>query len=116
MSFTNCFEISSMVIDEASNRFHPSWEISEDRLDIFKGYCDVVDSLAREFDGVSVESEVDETTMKVVISLECDEVIVQSRNHIFYELINRTVECGFSVSDEGNLIVKFVFPSLWDKA
>ena len=54
--------------------------------------------------------------MEVTVVLECDEVIIEKDDHILYELAKRTVRYGFSVSEDGNLLVKFVFPGLWDKA
>lgn len=115
MSFIKCFDVASMVIDDATERFSPLWKPNSERLDIFKEYCDAIDKLSKEFDGESFEVEVDEISLEITVSLECDEVIIESSNHILYELAKRTVKYGFSVSDEGNLLVKFVFPSLWDR-
>lgn len=53
--------------------------------------------------------------MDVTVALECDEVIIERDNHPLYELAKRTIRYSFSVSEEGNLIIKFVFPRLWDK-
>lgn len=116
MSFVKCFDVANMVIEDANERFNPLWKINAERLNIFKGYCDAVDSLSKEFDGESFEVEVDEITMEVTVVLECDEVIIEKDDHILYELAKRTVRYGFSVSEDGNLLVKFVFPGLWDKA
>ena len=116
MSFVKCFDAANMVIEDANERFNPLWKINAERLDIFKGYCEAVDSLSKEFDGESFEVEVDEITMEVTVVLECDEVIIEKDNHILYELAKRAVRYGFSVSEDGNLLVKFVFPGLWDKA
>lgn len=116
MSFIKCFDVADMIIDEATKRFSPLWKMNEERLDIFKEYCKGVDTLAEEFDGESIEVEVDEITLEVTVILECDEVIIETDNHMLYELAKRTIRYGFSTSEDGNLLVKFVFPSLWDKA
>lgn len=116
MSFIKCFDVADMIIDEATKRFSPLWKLNTERLDIFKDYCNAVDALVEEFDGESIDVEVDEITMEVTITLECDEVLIESDTHMLYELAKRTTKYGFSVSEDGNLLVKFVFPGLWDKA
>jgi len=112
----NCYDdVAGIVIDEASKRFSPLWEINPENLNIFKNYCDAIDSISKEFDGESFEVEVDEITMEITIVLECFEVLIHTKKHLFYELIKRSVRFGFSTSEDGNLLVKFVFPSLWDR-
>lgn len=116
MSFVKCFDVASMVIDDASERFSPIWRLNDERINILKEYCDTIDKLSEEFNGTSFEVEVDDISMEITVVLECEEVIIESSKHIFYELLKRTVRYGFSVSDEGSLLVKFVFPSIWDRA
>lgn len=115
MSFVKCFDTASMVIDDATERFGPMWKINGERLDVLKQYCDAIDLLSEEFGGKSFEIEVDEITMEITITLECDEIVIESPEHLLYELAKRTVRYGFSVSEEGNLLVKFVFQNLWEK-
>ena len=114
MSFVKCYDVAAMVIEDANERFNPLWKINAEKLDIFKQYCDAADALSEEFNGESFEVEVDEITMNVTVALECDEVIIGRDNHPLYELAKRAVRYGFSVSEEGNLVIKFVFPGLWD--
>ena len=111
-----CFDVVSMVVEEATDRFSPLWKVDNDNYSILRQYCSAIDSISNEFDGESFEVEVDEITMEVTVVLECDEVIIEKDNHILYELAKRAVRYGFSVSEDGNLLVKFVFPGLWDKA
>lgn len=114
MSFVSCFEVVSMVVDEATERFSPLWRVNGDKIKILNQYCDVLDILSKEFNGVSYEVEVNEITMEIDIALECDEIIIESKDHVFYELIKRSIKYGFSVSEDGALIIKFVFPSVWE--
>lgn len=116
MSFVKCFDVASMVIEDASERFKPIWKINNEHLDVFKQYCEAIDSFAGEFEGKSYDVEVDEIKMDITIALECDEIIIENENHVLYELAKRSIRFGFSVSEDGNLIVKFVFPSLWERA
>lgn len=115
MSAVKCFDIASEVIEEASDRFAPIWSADSRKIDAFRGYCEDIDAIAEEFDGVSLCVEVDETTMEVVVELECGEIVIQSQDHVFYGMIKRASQYGVSVSEDGNLLVRFVFPSLWSR-
>lgn len=114
-NFVKCFDIVSMVVEEATNRFSPLWEINKERYDILRQYCDVLDSLVTEFNGESFEVEVDDINMTIAITMECNEITIESKNHMYYSLAQRTTSFGFSVSDDGLLCAKFVFPSIWEK-
>lgn len=116
MSFVNCFDTASMVIEDANERFAPLWKVDLEKLNVFKQYCGAVDLLAEEFDGESYEVEVDEITMEISVALECGEIVIKSKDHVLYELAKRAVRCGFSAASDDNLLVRFVFPSIWDKA
>ena len=115
MSFVKCFDAASMVIEDANERFAPLWKPDTEKLDMFKQYCEAIDSLSREFDGESFEVEVDEITMEISVTLECDEIVIESKEHVFYELAKRAVRCGFSAAGKDTLLVRFVFPSIWNK-
>lgn len=115
MSFMKCFDAASIVIEDANERFSPLWKTNEERLNIFKRYCEAIDLLSDEFDGESFEIEVDEITMGISVTLECDEIVIESKEHILYELAKGAVRCGFSATGEGTLLVRFVFPSIWNK-
>lgn len=116
MSFINCFNVVSSVVEEANERFSPRWRLDQERYQILEQYCSVIDALIEEFDGESIEVSVDEDiTMCVAIVLECPELTIQSKEHKFYDLIQRCIAFSFSQSDEENLEIKFIFPSLWIK-
>lgn len=113
--FVKCFDVVSMVVEEATDQFYPLWEINKERYGILKQYCDVLDSLSTEFNGESFEAEVDDVSMTVTITMECQEITIESKNHRYYSLAKRAISFGFSVSDDGLLCAKFVFPSIWEK-
>lgn len=111
-----CFDVASEVIEEATNRFKPIMKLNTENLDIFKQYCEIIDGYANEFDGESFDINVDKNTMEITVALRCRTFIIEAADHVFYELIKRTVRYSFSTDDDGDLIVKFVFPSLWERA
>ena len=114
-SFAKCFDVVSMVVDEATAQFDPIWRPNNEKLRILKQYCGVLDSLAEEFGGVSFDGEVDDIAMTIAIQMECQDMTIESQQHKYYSLAQRAISFGFSATDEGLLNAKFVFPSMWDK-
>lgn len=110
-----CFDVVSMVVDEATARFAPFWKINESDCEFLEQYCDAIDSLAEEFDGESFSASVDEIKMTIGIKMECSDMVIGHKAHQYYALAERAVSFGFSRSKGGNLVVEFVFPSVWDK-
>lgn len=114
-SSVKCFDVVSQVAEEATAQFSPLWEIDKEKYQILKQYCEVIDSLALEFDGESFDIEVDDIAMTFSIKLECVDMTIKSKTHRYYDLIQRADSFGFSATKNGNLVVEFVFPSVWRK-
>lgn len=115
MSFVKCFDVVSMVVEEATKQFTPLWKLNDESNKILEQYCSVIDSLADEFDGECFDVTVDDTAMTITIIMECSEMEIESKVHKFYSLVQRSKTLGFSVSERGNLNVKLVFPSIWTR-
>jgi len=115
MSFVKCFDVISMVTDEAVKRFSPIWKEDEEKKVILRQYCDAIDSITKEFNMESIEVEVDEITMNISIDLGCDELTIENNNHVFYSLARRAIRFELLAHDD-KLVVRFVFPSIWCRA
>lgn len=111
-----CFDVASPVVKEATKQFGSLWELNPESYDIFKQYCSAIDAMAEEFGGESFEVEVDDTKMTVSISLECFDMQLYNTKHNFYQLTERALKFNFYSSKDNNLVVKFTFPSLWERA
>lgn len=111
-----CFDVVSMVVEEATDRFAPLWKLNNNDYSILRQYCEAIDLLSNEFDGESFEVAVDETKMTITVALECSEIIIGTSNHLFCKLIERAESVGFSASKEGNLNIAFEFPKIWNLA
>ena len=114
-SFVECFDMVSMVVDEATSQFAPIWKENKESKRILAQYCGVIDSLSDEFGGESFEVDVDDIKMTITIRLECQDMTLESQKHKYYDLAQRALSFGFSVSESGNLVVVFVFPSIWER-
>ena len=115
MNIIKCYDVVSMIITEATERFKPLWKINTEKQDVLKEYCEAIDEIAAEFEGVSFNVEVNEITMEVKIDVECGEIVIKSKEHRLYDLAERATRFGVSAIDGETQVVKFVFPSIWDK-
>ena len=117
MRLINCFDVVDVVVQEATERFAPVWEVNTRRYNVLKQYCSIIDSLSDRFGGESYEVEIDETKMTISIKLECLDMTIKSVTQIFYGLADQAEPANFTSNPEnGNLIVEFVFPSIWKRA
>lgn len=117
MSNGECFKVALPVIQEGSKIFS-SQVINGRKLDDFRECCEAIDELSDEFDNESIEVEVDTETGEISVSLECIDLAVdipqkEPNEHILYDLVEKTVKFGFFATEDGTVIAKFVFPSLW---
>lgn len=111
-----CFDAVEMVVEEANKQFSPIWEMNKDNYQILKQYCDVIDKLSKEYEGESYEVEIDDIIMTISITMDCLDMIVDKTNKDFLQIAERAISIGFSTNDDGMLSIKFVFPSLWERA
>lgn len=115
-NFVKCFDVVKMVTDEASKQFGSMWKANEERENALEKCCADIDSIAEEFNGISLEASVNDTTTDIKISLVCPEVLFESSLHRVYSLIPNAKSFGFSkVKNEDALQIDFVFPGIWDK-
>lgn len=113
MSFINCFDAASMVIDEANTRFYPQYRENREKKKILQEYCEALDNLAREFNGTSFTVEIDEEEKTIAITMVCPDIVVRTKEHRLYDLIERSLKVMFSTDEDGSLAITFVFPSIW---
>lgn len=115
MGFVKCFDVASMVVDEATKQFSPLWVLDIEKYKILEQYCSVIDSLAKEFDGESFEISVDDIKMTIEIIVEYPDMTIRDKSHPFFSLVQHAIEFGFTTNKDGKLSMKIVFPSIWTK-
>lgn len=116
MSFVNCFDVVQMVTDEASAQFAPLFCGNKEAKAILHQYCDTIDVLAREFDGVTFEASVHDESTEVSVKLECPDIVIRTQKHRFDDLVERSNAVRFSHGEGDTAAVEFVFPSIWNRA
>lgn len=116
MAIVKCFDVVTMVTDEATRQFSPMLRENEERKKILEQYCGALDRLSEEFDGESFEVEVDDVKMTIAVRMECQDIIIPSPDHLFYKLALHALSVRFSHVSNDMMSVEFVFPSIWEKA
>lgn len=110
------FDVAQMVLDDANERFAPSFVIDAQKLDIFRQYCTVIDKIIKEFDGETLEFSVDEISMLVTVKIGVDEIVVDNEERsVITDLLSRAVSFKIENGDDSPLLLTIVFPSLWGK-
>lgn len=110
-----CYDVVSMILDEATSQFKPLWKQNDEKRYILKEYCEAIDEIAAEFCGISYDVEVDEISMEICVCLECDEIIIKTKEHRLYDLVERSIKFEISAGENDMQNVKFVFPGIWDR-
>ena len=112
--FISTYDVVEMVVEEAIEQFNNRWVIPKQKLNNLKADCSLIDRLVAEFDGESVEADIDDETMKLKISIVCPDMVLEyGRTHPFFSLILHTESFGFSAVDD-SLKIDFVFDGLWE--
>lgn len=109
-----CYDVVSMVTDEATSQFGSLWKVNESRQNQLKYSCELIDKFAEECGGIAYDVDVDDITMELSVAIECEEMIVDSRDSVFYALLKRAKGLKFG-SSGANLCIKLSFDSIWDK-
>lgn len=112
MSFANCFDVVQMVTDEASTQFAPLFCGNKEAKAILHQYCDAIDVLAREFDGVTFEASVHDESMEVSVTFERPDIVIRMQKHHFYDRVEHSNAVRFSHGEGDTAAVEFVFPSI----
>lgn len=50
------------------------------KLDILHEYCDAIDGILKEFDGDSIDVDIDDIKMTICITVECEDLTIESKN------------------------------------
>lgn len=108
-----CFDIVSMAVEEATEKYAGKYHLNHTDFGYLETYCEIIDSLADEFDVSSFEVYINEKDMTIAVCMECEEVIVSHADHAFYALAENSIFVYFTATHGDNMQIKFVFPSVW---
>lgn len=110
MSFVTCYDAVSMVLDDAAERFGQNWKLNQDALKRLKDDCKLMDSIVEEINCDSIEAEIAEDTMDLIVTLCCEDLTMcYGRSHPFFKIIQHANYFGFRNGGENRLLVFFRF-------
>lgn len=115
MSFIKCFDVVEMVTTEATEQFGKLLAESDEKKQWLKECCEKIDIIAEQFGGVSYETEVDDETMDITVSLVCGEFETDKSSTVFYGLMRDAKKVTFKSCDDG-IQINFIFDGIWNKA
>lgn len=114
MDNIKCFDVVTMVTDEATEQFGRLFREDTKRKELLESCCSIIDDIAEQFNGVAFEVDVDDTTMDITVTLTCGEIIIEGEAE-FYELLNHIKSFGVKASEDGEdlICIDFVFDGIW---
>ena len=117
MSFVTCYDAVSMVLDDAEERFGQTWKLNQEALKRLKSDCKLLDAVVQDFNCDSIEAEVDEESMDLIVTLFCEDMTLEyGRSHPYFKLIQHTDSFGFRNGGEDRLLVFFRFGGIFARA
>lgn len=113
MGFVKCYDVAEMVTEEATEQFGSLLKVDEEKQKELKECCEMVDSIAEKFGGISYEVKVDDETTEIIVSLVCEEFEVDTTSDDFYGLMRKAKKVGFKSYEKEHLQIDFIFNGIW---
>ena len=111
------YAVFEMILEEANDRFAPTFRPVQERLDILREYCGVIDHLIEDGDGESFSCSIDEEDMTVKMSFCVTDASSDRDDRRFNQLIRRAEYVRITNKEDGEYIcITFGFPTLWEVA
>lgn len=109
------------VVDCATKHFGEKYKLNAEKMKTVESVCDILGRLAIKFDGTCINIDVDEADRVLVLSLECDEIVIENRQACiewveFFDLIKIVDSFRFKKAGKGMLRSEFIIGSLWENA
>ena len=111
MKLVKSYDICEMALDGYAEEFHKN--ISPEFKQKLKAFCELIDTLAEEFNGESCIAGVDMQTGDLIVTLQCPDIVLEDGcSHYFFDLIKSVSKFSFSASGDF-LDMKFRFGGAW---
>jgi len=116
MGRINSFDIVKMVTDEASKQFGRAWTVNKDKESELNDACKRIDEFAERIDAETIEVEVDDISMDIIISVCCSDLIVDEKDDVFYDIAKKSKAMFFRCGElKDTLDVGFIFSKIWER-
>lgn len=115
MSFVKCYDVTEMVVEEATKQFGSLFKVDTKKESALKDLCEIIDSMAEKFGGISYEVVVDDETTEITISLVCNEFETDKEISEFHKVTACANKVVFKAADSEHLQIDFVFGGIWER-
>lgn len=82
--------------------------------DKLEAICKKIDSVAEEFESEYIDVVIDDIHSVLLISFDCEEMIIHGKNHELYEVANEASRLSFTQTKKGLVKTEFAFVGLWE--
>ena len=106
-----------LSIVKESNRLFTDKKPNFETFNWISGVCEMIDTVAKAYDGVCYDVSVNTKTLEITISLECGCVTVDGfeKPNLLYEAIAASKSVTFSHGEkEDNIVISFLFDGVWE--
>lgn len=90
-----------------------SVSIDNEKLDILREYCGVIDEILAYYGGRCVNVSIDKETNFVVLSINVDAFSANRFNQSYFDIIERSISVTVFSVDNGMVGIRFEFPSVF---
>lgn len=114
MGKVKCFNVVEELIVEGNKQFAPFYIPNAENVRILSQHCHAIDILCNDFDGESIEVEIDDIQLTIQIAIECHKILFNHK--LLHTLKERALNLEIiHLPDEDGLFrITFVFPPVWD--
>lgn len=113
MGHMKCYDHVIEVINDAIEQYGSAFELRVEKEKWLWHLCEELDKLIEEFECEAFEVEIDDIKMRLTLSIECSDIILESREHSFFDFVLKLSSFKFSKADEDVLRTEFFIDNLW---
>lgn len=111
MNAFKCFNVTKIVIDEATAQFAPLFFIDSKKLVQLKTNCSFIDSLIKKYDCALYEIDIDSISLEIKITL----TFPMTDNFTFPTDLICHGKISCHIRKDNSIDLQFHYPSIWTK-
>ena len=110
-----CYDFATAVTDEVTKLLHGSKREDAGRKRIFEELCGIIDELSDRFDGGEININIDQSSLKILVELDCLDPEVGSPEDNFFRLVSMSEKFSVTASEtiEDGVKIGFVLDGFW---
>lgn len=116
MENNSCYSSVAETINEETARCQGTHTLNQEKCELIESVCNMVDEFITGIDCEYIDVLIQEIDKTLIISIVCDEVILErGRTSIFFDIIQMVDSFSFSKSGKSNMKIELNIKGLWGK-